>query len=108
MTKQTELSEAVLKNVAKENATSGMAVANLIMAEANRREHLAGGVSSVQWDRERGIGVLVDDLGQMEHLANALSLPKTIRTHRMGALGTGLGRDGVFAGYRVIIWTVEV
>lgn len=108
MTKQSELAPAILKNVKTENATSGVAVAGVIMAEANRRQHLAGGVASVQWDRERGIGVLVDDLGQMEHLANALSLPKAIRTHRMGALGTGLGRDGVFAGYRVIVWTVEV
>lgn len=108
MTKQSALSEAILKNVAREDASTGMAVASLIMAEANRREHLAGGVKSIQWDRERGIGVLVDDLGQAEHLANALSLPKTIRTHKMGPLGTGLGRDGVFAGYRVTVWTVEV
>jgi hypothetical protein len=107
----TTLADAVLKNVKSENATSGVAVAGLIMAEANRREHLAGGVKSVEWNRENGIGVLVDDEGQMEHLSNALSLPRSVRTvknYNSGTPGHGLGRSGVFAGYNVIVWYIEV
>lgn len=110
MTKQSTLSEAVLKNVQAENASSGMAVANLIMAEANRREHLAGGVASIQWDRKRGIGVLVDDAGQMIHLANALSLTTQMLPRRIdgGKAGVGRGRTGQFAGHTVTVWYVDV
>lgn len=104
----TTISTAVLKNIRSENATTGIAVASLIMAEANRREHLAGGVQSIQWDRDRGIGVLVDDEGQMLHLSNALDLPSDVSKTRMGALGTGLGRTGTFAGYKVTVWYVEI
>jgi hypothetical protein len=110
MTKTSTLHEAILKNVASENATSGIAVANLIMSEANRREHLAGGVQSIQWDRSRGVGVLVDDRGQMIHLANALSLsihmkPRSIDS---GKQGVGYGRTGMFAGHLVTVWYVEI
>lgn len=109
MTKQSVLAEAVLKNVQTEDANTGLAVAHLIMAEANRREHLAGGVASVQWDRGRGIGVLVDDAGQMRHLAHALSLSTDMLPRKIdgGHQGTGRGKTGTFAGYQVTIWYVE-
>jgi hypothetical protein len=110
MTKTSTLSTAVLKNVAAENATSGLAVASLIMAEANRRQHLAGGVQSVQWERSRGIGVLVDNAGQMAHLANALSLTDHMQPRPIngGREGVGYGRTGTFAGHAVTVWYVEV
>lgn len=111
MTKtSSSLSAAVLKNVETEDATSGLAVASLIMAEANRREHLAGGVQSIQWDRKRGIGVLVDDAGQMIHLANALSLTVSMVPRALdgGRRGVGRGRTGTFAGHTVTVWYVEV
>jgi hypothetical protein len=109
-TNKSALSEAILKNVQSENAVSGMAVANLIMAEANRREHLAGGVQSIQWERSRGIGVLVDDAGQMLHLSNALSLTTPMMPRRLdgGKQGVGRGRTGLFAGHQVTIWYVEI
>jgi hypothetical protein len=102
----TTLAEAILKNVQTSDATSGVAVAGLIMAEANRREHLAGGVQSVMWDRESGIIVQVDNAGQRQHLANAIDLPKAVTPFRGGAL-RGDARTGVFAGYRVVIWNLE-
>jgi len=103
------LATAILKNIDAENATTGVAVMALIMAEANRREHLAGAVQSVQWDRTRGIGVLVDDAGHRQHLANALSLgvPKDIFQVTMRGLGHGEGRQGVFAGFHVTVWNME-
>jgi len=106
------LAEAILKNVDTENATSGVAVAGLIMAEANRREHLAGGVQSVAWNRTEGIGVLVDDEGQMEHLSHALGLnvvlEKVKNYNAGGQPGNGYGRRGTFGGYRVTVWYIEV
>ena len=108
MTKTSTLSEAILKNIDASNATTGVAVASLIMAEANRREHLAGHVASIQWDRSRGIGVLVDDAGHRQHLANALALnPSIIKISNTGGLGTGYGRMGTFTGYAVTVWNVE-
>jgi hypothetical protein len=110
MTKTSTLHTAVLKNVAVQNATSGVAVANLIMSEANRREHLAGGVQSIQWDRANGIGVLVDAEGQMIHLANALSLTVRMVPRKIdgGRLGIGHGRTGELAGHKVTVWYVEI
>jgi hypothetical protein len=110
MTKTSTLSTTILKNVSTENATSGIAVAALIMAEANRRQHLAGGVQSIQWDRANGVGVLVDDEGQMIHLANALSLTVRMVPRKIdgGKQGVGHGRTGEFAGHLVTVWYVEI
>lgn len=106
------LAEAVLKNIDTENATSGVAVAGLIMAEANRREHLNGGVESIAWNRTEGIGVLVDDEGQMIHLSNTLGLntcTERVKNYNSGGRpGNGYGRSGVFAGYRVTVWYIEI
>lgn len=107
------LSETVLKNIETQDANTGMAVANLIMAQVNadrRRLHLAGGVQSVQWDRQRGIGLLMNDAGQMIHLANLLSLTATMvpRAIDGGRRGVGRGRTGTFAGHTVTVWYVEV
>jgi len=106
------LADAVLKNIENDNVNSGVAVAALIMAEANRREHLNGGVQSVEVNRERGIGVLVDDEGQMEHLSHALSLDtdtKRVKNYNAGGTpGTGWGRTGAFAGFHVTVWYIEV
>jgi hypothetical protein len=108
----TTLATAVLRNIDTENATSGVAVAALIMAEANRREHLNGGVESIAWNRTEGIGVLVDDEGQMIHLSNALGLDlvvgKVKNYNSGGTPGNGFGRRGTFAGYRVTVWYIEV
>jgi hypothetical protein len=110
MAKTSTLHEAILKNVKADNATSGAAVANLIMSEANRREHLAGGVQSFQWERSRGIGILVDHVDQMLHLANALSLTVHMKPRPIdgGRQGVGYGRTGMFAGHLVTVWYVEI
>lgn len=98
-----------MKNVETQNASSGLAVATLIMAEANRREHLNGAISSVQWDREMGIGIKVDDFGHVQHLANALDIDPDVRDIYMPAgMGDGRGRIGTYAGFKIVIWTIEL
>lgn len=114
MTKQSStLSQAILKNIDTRNVNTGMGVTNLIVNMVNedrRRAHLAGGVKGFAWDRDSGIGLLMDDAGQMIHLANALSLTEHMKPRPIdgGRLGTGYGRTGIFAGFTVTVWYVEI
>lgn len=97
----------LLKNVDPNRITSGMAVASLIAAEAERREDIK--VQSVQYDRDRGIGVLVEDAGDRQHLAAALGLNTRGRTttFRVSGIGVGEGRSGEMLGYKVTVWNLE-
>jgi len=108
----TTLAEAILKNIDTTDGDAGLAVAAVIMREANRRPHFAGGgVQGAGWDRHRGIGVQVQDEGQMIHLANALSLhveTEKVKGYNSGQPGIGWGRKGSFAGFDVTIWYIEI
>ena len=104
------LHDAVLKNVAADSISTGLAVANVIVAEAERRPDLKGKIQSVQYDRTRGIGVLVVGEGDRQHLANALGFNTRGRPTRysVGSVGVGYGRKGKMLGFDVTIWNVEV
>lgn len=103
----TTLATAILKNIDTTNAPSGLNVASLIATESERREHLRGHIVSAQWDRDRGIGILVDDAGHRQHLANALGFDPEI-TRYQTQFGTGFARtSNDFAGYKVTIWNLE-
>lgn len=99
--------EGILKNVNAETSLTGQALANLILAEANRREHLSGAVKSATWDPQFGVTVLVDNAGHREHLANAIGLPRKTTRYRSGAL-IGEARVGNFMGYRTVVWNLEL
>jgi hypothetical protein len=103
----TSTSIASVKNADTTSPVTGIAVTNLIVAEAARRVHLADGILSAQWDRERGIGLLMADAGQRQHLANALDFDKTVETFYVRSIGTGLSRSGTMFGFTVTIWNLE-
>lgn len=113
-TKQTTLSTAVLKNVDTRSIGTGLALANVIVQEAERDRasgtHLKGKIQSVQYDRDRGIGILVVDEGARQHLAAALGFNVKGRpvSYRLAGVGAGKGRTGTMNGYPVTIWNVEV
>lgn len=110
----TTLAEAVLKNVDSRSIGTGLAVAQVIVQEAERDRrsgtHLKGKIQSVQYDRDRGIGILVVDEGARQHLAAALGFNTRGRpvNFRLNGIGAGRGRTGEMFGYQVTIWNVEV
>lgn len=106
----TTLHDAVLKNVDTRSIATGLAVANVIVAEAERREHLEGKILSVQYERERGIGILVSNAGERQHLAAALGFNTRGRTkqYKVSGIGVGEAREGQMLGYTVSIWNLEV
>lgn len=110
----TTLAEAVLKNVDSRSIGTGLAVAQVIVQEAERDRqsgtHLKGAIQSVSYDRDRGIGILVNSEGARQHLAAALGFNTKGRpvNYRTNGLGTGKGRTGEMLGYQVTIWNVEV
>src|SRR6187549_3686542 len=105
-TKQSTLHEGILKNIDTSNPQTGQALADLILAEANRREHLHGAVRQANWDPTWGIVILVEDAGHRQHLANAIDLPPETFSYRTGML-RGTGREGEFHGYKVTIWNLD-
>ena len=114
MTKQSTLASAILKNVDTRSIGTGLAIANVIVQEAERDRssgtHLRGKIQSVSYDRDRGIGILVDDEGARQHLAAALGFNIKGRpvNYRLAGIGNGRGRTGEMHGFQVTIWNVEV
>lgn len=101
------LHAGILKNVEAENPQTGQAMADLIVAEANRREHLDGSIESATWHPDFGISILVQDASRRQHLANVIDLPARVTRYRSGVL-SGEARVGVFLGYRVTIWNLDL
>lgn len=102
------LHQAVLKNVQTRNIGTGLALANIIVSEAERRTDMEGKIQSAQYDRDRGIGILVKDEGTRQHLANALGFNTKGRPSQYKVNGsTGYGRKGQMFGYDVTIWNVD-
>ncbi len=106
-TKQGTYASGTIVNADGTNAASGAAIIATVVAEAPRRTHLVDGIVSVQWDRERGVGILVDNAGQRQHLANALKFDPAVWAINMRALGQGYARGGTLLGHDVTIWNVE-
>lgn len=98
-------------NVDTSDISIGQAVVNFIVAQATssrRAAHLEKKIQSTQFDRDRGVGILVDDAGAREHLANALKFDRNVMKLARGSWGTGFGRTGTILDVKVTIWNVEV
>jgi hypothetical protein len=100
-------SHLTLVNADPANVGTGAAVMSLIVAEATRRPHLAEAIESIQYDVNRGVGVLVNDAGARQHLANALGFEGRTFDFRLHGVGTGISRGGVMAGVQVTVWNIE-
>ncbi len=100
-------SHLTIVNADPANVATGTAVMSLIVAEASRRPHLAEAITSIQYDTERGVGVLVTDAGTRQHLANALGFHSQTEDYRLPRIGTGIARRGQMAGVLVTIWNIE-
>jgi hypothetical protein len=100
-------SHLTIVNADPANVATGTAVMSLIVAEATRRPHLAEAILSIQYDIERGVGVLVIDAGARQHLANVLGFASHTTDYRLRNVGTGIARDGEMAGVQVIVWNIE-
>lgn len=88
---------------------SGLALVTYIATVAARRKNLCKAIVSGQFHEERGIGILVRDAGQREHLANALGFeraPWARETFRVPE-GEGHARLGTIEGVEVRIWNLE-
>lgn len=110
MTTATEQPTLYNVNADPADAVTGHAVLGLILAAAARRPHLRNAIESFQFDTERGIGVLVKDAGQRQHLANALGFAPKVTSFRVnsgGFQGTGNRRNSVIEGIKVTIWNYE-
>jgi hypothetical protein len=102
-------SSATIKNIDTTQVATGSAVVSLIVAEATRREGLAGGLRSVQWDREWGVAILVDDAGHRQHLANVFGFDKAIKRVALASpASVGRARTGMMFDIPVTIWNLEV
>lgn len=101
-------SHLTIVNADPANVATGTAVMSLIVAEASRRPHLAEAITSIQYDTERGVGVLMVDAGTRQHLANALGFAKDVFEGRHRPEGQPLMRTGMMAGVEVNIWNVEI
>lgn len=91
------------------DVVSGAALLTYIVSVAARREHLRDSVLSIQFDRVRGIGILVKDAGSREHLANALGMPRDAGSYKENRtnVGTGMARVGTIECVEVWIWNLE-
>jgi hypothetical protein len=91
------------------DVVAGAALVTYIVAVAAKRDHLRTAITSVQFDAERGIGILVQDAGQREHLANALGFERSewARETYRSNVGTGSARLGTIEGVEVRIWNLE-
>lgn len=98
-------------NVDPSDIATGQSVVNFIVAQATaarRARHLERKIQSIQFDREKGVGVLVDDDGARQHLANALKFDPKVTKLRPRREGTPYCRTGTIFGIEVTIWNVEV
>lgn len=110
MTTSTQNSPALYNvNADPADAATGHAVLGLVLAAAARRPHLRGSIVSFQFDQERGIGILVQDAGHRQHLANSLGFDGEIQDFRVSSPAPGVGyqREGMIEGILVRIWNFE-
>jgi|1186.fasta_scaffold1220005_1 hypothetical protein len=91
------------------DAVAGTALVTYIVAVAARRDRLRTSIISTQFHQKRGIGILVKDAGQREHLANALGFERASwnRVEFKTPEGTGHARVGTIEGVEVHIWNLE-
>jgi hypothetical protein len=102
-----ERSHLTIVNSDPANILTGVSIQLAIVSEAQRRPHLMDGISTVQWNRDNGVSVLVNDAGIRQHLANALGFEPKVEEYGIRELGTGFARTGEMAGVPVMIWNVE-
>jgi hypothetical protein len=100
-------SHLAIVNADPANAVTGTAVMSVIVAEAARRPHLKDSIHSIQFEKDRGIGVLVIDAGAREHLANVYGFAPDLIQYNLRGAGMGYARQGEMAGVQVTIWNVE-
>jgi hypothetical protein len=108
----TTTSTAAVTTIVNPNPASvalGVAVQNLILASVVDRPHLRDGITDINWNVERGVGVLVKDGGIRQHLANAVKVggPKDVSEFAVRGIGTGYAREGELLGVKVTIWNIE-
>lgn len=108
----TTTSTASVTTIVNPNPASialGVAVQNLILASIVDRPHLRDGITDINWNVERGVGVLVKDGGIRQHLANAVKVGgvKDVTEFAVRGIGTGYAREGELLGVKVTIWNIE-
>lgn len=110
MTTQSTASVTTIVNPNPASVALGVAVQSLILASIVDRPHLRDGITDINWNNERGVGVLVTDAGVRQHLANAVRVgsPKDKPTkYNVHGIGTGYAREGELLGVKVTIWNIE-
>lgn len=108
----TTTSTASVTTIVNPNPASvalGVATMSLILAMIVDRPHLRDAILSIQFDVERGVGILVKDAGTRQHLANTVRLGHRMDVEEFAVKGIGKGfaRTGEINGQDVTIWNIE-
>jgi hypothetical protein len=102
-----EKTMTALKNVDPTNPTRAMAAMNAAGVEITSRVNLTDKMVSIQWDKERGIGILMADIGARNHAANALNLTDDVAPIVVPKIGKGYARAGMWMGIPTVVWVLE-
>jgi hypothetical protein len=96
-----------LKNVDRTDITTGLGVLALVIASAQRRDHLANSIESYAWNKDLGFAFEVRAAEHREHLANALGLYRPVVKVDLMHRIAGLDVDHLPVGASVRIGIVE-
>jgi hypothetical protein len=109
MTTTSTASVTTIVNPNPASVALGVTVQSLILAMIVDRPHLRDGITDINYNVERGVGVLVKDAGIRQHLANTVKVgePKDVTEYKVAGLGTGYAREGELLGVKVTIWNLE-
>jgi hypothetical protein len=107
----THVSTTSVKNVDTANASNGAAAISTVVAACTARARKIR-LQSTGWDAKSGVGIVVYDEGDRDHLANIFGFDIKGKAPEQIPYPTRLGkayaRRGSVNGVPTVIWNVEI